>query len=105
MAYQRLTPVLTSADGALPVDELTDEINGNVVINANTITLELENTTAAPVAVTFVTSATVQGYAVEDHTVTLEAAEKRTYGHFPTEVFGPDLAFTSDAPITARVYR
>lgn len=105
MAYQRLSPSLATAQGVTPVAATTDAVNGNVVTNPASLLLELENTTAAAVDVTFVTSATLHGYEVADLTVTLAPAEARVFGHFPADVFGNDLAFTSTDAISVHVYR
>ncbi|MBA0054283.1 hypothetical protein E0L36_26560 [Streptomyces sp. AJS327] len=105
MAYQRISPTLTTAHGVEPVDGVTDPENGNVVTNPTSLVLELENDGEDAVSVTFVTSLTVQGFAVEDLTVELGPGDRRVYGHFSPDVFGPDLAFTATGPLTVRAYR
>lgn len=105
MAYQRITPTLTTAHGVEPVELTTDPENGNVVTNPTGLVLELENDSEDDVSVTFVTSVTVQGFAVEDLTVELAPGDRRVYGHFSPDVFGTDLGFTSTGPVIVRVYR
>lgn len=105
MAYQRIVPTLLSADGTVPVDTVSDIVNGNVVTNPSTLMVELENPDVASAEVTFITAATLHGYAVADHPVTLAAGERRTFAHFNPDVFGADLAFTCPVALNVRAYR
>lgn len=105
MAYQRITPVLLSPDGTSPSTATTDAVNGNVVTNAASLALDFTNGTASDVTITFITSATVQGYAVADLEKTITAGASLRFAHFPTAAFGAELAFTTSAAITVGVYR
>lgn len=106
MAYIRITPVAATVSGAAPVAETTDAVEGNVVSNVPSLVLVFTNADEADSAtITFVTSATVEGYAVVDHTVTIPAASTLAYGSFPRTVFGTELEFTTSAPLSLNAYR
>ncbi|MEV8056582.1 hypothetical protein AB0P37_08645 [Streptomyces antimycoticus] len=83
----------------------TDKVNGNQMPNAASLVLTLDNTAGATdVTVTFTTDATVNGYPVEDVTVTLTAGTSRAFGHFPISVFGATLKFITSAPVACAAY-
>ncbi|MGP3940519.1 hypothetical protein [Streptomyces sp. 6N106] len=83
----------------------TDAVNGNELPNAATLVLTLDNTAGlADVTATFVTEATVNGYAVEDVTVAIAMGQARAFGHFPVNVFGGVLKFNTSAALDAVAY-
>lgn len=106
MARTPITPVVPSAAGVAEMTPVaTDTTNGNVVTNASGLVMTVTNSGGSSATLTFITSATVDGYAVEDVTVTLAAAETKVFGHFPSGVFGSSLEFTSSAALDVVAYR
>lgn len=81
--------------------------NGNVVNNIGPHTwVELTCTVAGPVTVTFDVTATVQGRAVPDDTVTMSGiGTKRRVGPFANAVFGDNLNINGPATVTIAAYQ
>lgn len=98
MATQ-ITPVKvtqTGSDVTTPV--AADLANGNSVANVSGIQVTVDNSAgASDITVTFVTSATVEGYAVADVTATVPANKKRVFGRFSRTLYGDTVEFTCSA--------
>jgi hypothetical protein len=94
-----LTPVRVSQTGVnTPSVVPADLVEGNVVSNVEGVQLTVDNSAgASPVTVTFVTTATVAGYGVEDVTATVPTGGRYTFGRFDRSLFGDSVEFTCSA--------
>lgn len=98
MAATAVTVVRSTISGvADPTLVAADTVNGNSVPNIDGLILVLNNTDSGSHTVTFTTPVTHGGYAVADHTVTLNATTKRNFSNFPTAQFGKTLIFTANS--------
>lgn len=106
MAYTEIPTTTYSATGATaPASVAADLVNGNFVDNSASLSLHIENAGVTDAEVTFISTATVSGYAVEDPSVTIPAGATIVFGRFPAAVFGTEVAFTSDVAINVAAYR
>lgn len=103
----RITPVRVSQTGVSQVaGTAADTTEGNVVSNTEGLQLTVDNTTgASPVTVTFLTTATVEGYAVADITATVTNGASKRFGRFSRDLFGSDVEFTVSGACTVSAYR
>lgn len=76
-----------------------DAVNGNSVSNArgNTVVVVRNADAGGAHSVTFVTSATFQGFAVADSVVSIPASSSRSFSGFDPRVFGRTLEITVDS--------
>lgn len=79
-----LTPAYTAANA-----------DGHTIVNDGEKTFfHVKNGSGAPIVCTFATTATADGLALADRTVSVTNAEERIVGPFPTDVYGPSLTVT-----------
>lgn len=91
-----ITPVSPNQDGVAPaVPVAADTVEGNSVPNKRNIMLVLENTDAGPHDVVFTTPATVGGFDVAEHTVSIPAGATLHFGNFDSAAFGGVVTFTA----------
>lgn len=106
MSATKLTPVRVSQTGvSVPTPVNADLTNGNSVPNLDTVRLVIANASEAtsPVTVTFVTTATVEGYAVADYTATVPVGESKAFGKFSHVLFGDAVEFKCSAAVSISV--
>lgn len=106
MPATRINPVRILQTGVVePVAVAADTVNGNIVTNADGLQLTVNNTGGTPVTVTLKTSATVEGQAVADLTVTVAAGTAKRLGSFSRALFGEDVEFSVSGACTLAAYR
>ena len=107
MALTPLTPLTASPTGVnKPASSDSTSLDGNSVANSDQLHVVLDNSAgSADVSVTFVTTATVGGYDVEDLTTTVAAGKVACFGHFPRNVFGDTVQFTADTAVPVVCFR
>ena len=102
----RITPVRVSQTGVTEsAGTAADTVEGNVVPNVEGLHLTVENEGASPLTVTFLTTATVEGYAVADITATVPNGASKRFGRFSRELFGADVEFTVSGACLVSAYR
>ncbi|MFF4548604.1 hypothetical protein ACFY1J_30960 [Streptomyces sp. NPDC001406] len=83
---------LSDAGVADPVETTADTVNGNQVANTGKTVIRVRNAHATLAQnVTFVTPITVGGKAVADTVVSIPATATRTFGSFPTALYGTQM--------------
>lgn len=100
MPRVQITPTIAVPAGATPVAEANgDNVNGHYVDNRDgkTIVVVRNADAGAPHSVTFVTTATLGGFAVADQTVSIPASSSREFGGFDTRLFGKSLQIDVDS--------
>jgi hypothetical protein len=103
----RINPVRVNQTGVPSGSGVpADVAAGNVIANSESVKLTVDNSAGgSPLTVTLKTSATVEGYAVADVTVTVPANSKREFGRFSRALFGSDVEFSCSAACTLYVYQ
>lgn len=101
-----VAPTGATTAGVAPATPVqTDTVEGNEVPNRASLVLVLDNSAGEEASeVTFVTVATVGGYAVEDVSVTIPAGASRVFGHFPANIFGSTVQFSTSVAVDVVAY-
>jgi hypothetical protein len=103
MSRTALTVQETSRDGLEP-SYTAGNADGHSVANEGKKTfVHVKNGSAASITATFQTSATVDGLAVADKTVSVPAGEERMVGPFPTAYYGTTLSVDLSAVTTVTI--
>lgn len=100
MARTAITPTRPTPSGVTAVAEVAgDTVNGNSVTNVGgrTVVIVRNADASNPHSVTFVTSATLGGYAVADQVVSIPASSTREFGNFDSRLFGSTLGIDTDS--------
>jgi hypothetical protein len=83
---------------------------GDVFANSGREWVEIINGDSNPTTVTFATPATVQGVAIDNPTVTVNAGARKKVGSFPPELFNNSsgqvaMTYSNSTSITVGVYK
>lgn len=80
-----------------PTEQAGDTTNGNVVTNSGRTIITVRNADTTSHQVTFRTPGTVDGLAVADRQVTVDASTSMDFGDFPTNIYGSQLQIDVDS--------
>jgi hypothetical protein len=109
MARTALTVTDTAGPAGVTTPALVavDAVNGNSFANTAREWIRIDNASGGSLTVTFITTATYQGYAIADKPVTIANGASRTCGPFDTALFSSSVGvdYSTGTGVTAQVLK
>lgn len=107
MARTALTVTDTAgpSGATLPAMGAVDAVNGNSFTNSAREQIEITNASGGSLTVTFVTTATYQGYAIADNVQTIANGASKVFGPFDSTLYSATVGvdWSTATGVTARV--